>query len=655
MKVNIFNIKKNLKKEFRIVAIYLLVIQLCGCSNFLDVAPDNIANIDNVFANQKEAERYLATLYSYAPEVHHDSRRSLIFLGGDDIWTYSNNDHYDKCQGVRISRGEQNINTPYENYWDGESKDGNAVNNKQINMFRAIRDCNTFIEEMSKQERVPELSSATRMRWIAEANFLKAYYHFLLFRMYGPIPIIDNNLSVGTDVEGVTVKRDPLDKVVNYISGLLDKAADGLPQVIENTSEEAGRVTKAAAYMLKAKLWITAASPLFNGNSDYKGYVDKDNVILFPQEYNAAKWDSVIVACEKAMNNIPGIELYKFQEVTDLHKPTQLQMNLRGAITDRFNKELIWGRYMNDYQNIVLQAEASVPQMIDGTKNNFQSSCFSVTFNMVERFYTKNGVPIEEDITWPYTERYVLSTTDEEQKYNLIVGYPTAKLNQDRESRFYASLMFDGSVVYMKNTPIEEKAHQIKALYKDRCGISNAPTRPNVTGYWIKKLINWEYSHSQSGATTRWYPWPEMRLADLKLLYAEALNEVGRSKEAIEQIDDIRERAGLEGVKESWKKYSIYPTKPDTKEGLRKIIHQEREIELAFEGHRLWDLKRWKEASDFLNKDVKGWNVYGETPQEYYQINKVYEQKFVAPRDYLWPLSLAATLRNANLIQNPGW
>lgn len=189
-------------------------------------------------------------------------------MGGDDIWTYSNNDHYDKCQGVRISRGEQNINTPYENYWDGESKDGNAVNNKQINMFRAIRDCNTFIEEMSKQERVPELSSATRMRWIAEANFLKAYYHFLLFRMYGPIPIIDNNLSVGTDVEGVTVKRDPLDKVVNYISGLLDKAADGLPQVIENTSEEAGRVTKAAAYMLKAKLWITAASPLFMGNSD---------------------------------------------------------------------------------------------------------------------------------------------------------------------------------------------------------------------------------------------------------------------------------------------------------------------------------------------------------------------------------------------------
>ena len=93
----------------------------------------------------------------------------------------------------------------------------------------------------------------------------------------------------------------------------------------------------------------------------------------------------------------------------------------------------------------------------------------------------------------------------------------------------------------------------------------------------------------------------------------------------------------------------------NTKDGLREIIHQEREIELAFEGHRLWDLKRWKKSAEFLNKDVKGWNIFGKTSTEYYQVNKVFEQEFVAPRDYLFPISLRAILRNTNLVQNPGW
>lgn len=642
MNITKLNITKNLKNCFKITFICLLTMQLSGCSNYLDVAPDNIANIDNIFANKKEAERYLATLYSYAPIVHRDNMRSLTFFGGDDVWTYAYNNHYNNCPGIRIARGEQNINAPYENYWDGET-------------FKALRDCNTFLEEINKPERVPELDAITRARWIAEANFLKAYYHFILFRMYGPIPITDTNLSVSTDIEGVAVKRDPVDDVVNYISGLLDKAAEDLPLIIENTAEEAGRVTKGAAYMLKAKLWVTAASPLFNGNSDYKGFADKDGVLLFPQDYDATKWDKAVAACKDAMDNIPGIELYTFKEVNDLHDPTQYQMNFRGAITDRFNKELIWGRYMDSYQNIVLQAEASVPQMIEGTKNSFQSSCFSVTLNMVERFYTKNGVPIEEDKTWPYNQRYTVATTDNNQAYNLIEGYPTALLNQNRENRFYASLMFDGCVVYMKNTPVEENAHKIRTLFNDQNGLATSMNWRTETGYWIRKIINWEYSHSQNGATTRFYSWPEMRLADLKLLYAEALNEVGRGDESISQLDDIRARVGLKGIKESWNKYSTNPNKPNTIDGLREIIHQEREIELAFEGHRLWDLKRWKKAATFLNKDVKGWNIFGKTTAEYYQINKIYEQTFVSPRDYLWPLSLNATLRNSNLVQNPGW
>lgn len=618
-----------------------VILGLVGCNNYLDVTPDNIANLDHVFANQKEGERYLATLYSYAPLVHSADRRSLTFFGADDVWSYTNSNNYDKTPGIRIAMGQQNANAPYENYWDGD-------------MFKAIRDCNTFLEEISKTSRIPEMSMALRKRWIAEANFLKAYYHFILFRMYGPIPIIDKNLSVGSDVQDVLVKRNTVDEVEKYISGLLDSAAADLPQVIENAVEESGRVTKGAAFMLQAKLWVTAASPLFNGNPDYKGIVDYDGVPLFAEINNPDKWTKAVAACEAALANLPSVELYRFRDIPNLSERNQLQMNLRGAVTDRFNREIIWGRYISSYNSIVLQAEASVPQMIDGIKNSFQSSAFSVTMNMVERFYTKNGVPIDEDKTWDYAGRYQTSVVSADQNYNLMVGYTTANMNQQRENRFYASLMFDGSVVFMKNTINENNAHKITTMFTDRNGAAGSGFA-TVTGYWIRKLINWEYTHSPNGAASRSYAWPEMRLADMKLLYAEALNEVGRSDEAIAQLDEVRERSGLKGILVSWNTYSKFPNKPNTQDGLREIIHQEREIELAFEGSRIWDIRRWKKAADYQNKDVRGWNVVGKNAGEYYQLTKVFVQSFIAPRDYLWPISLNALTRNSKLVQNPGW
>ncbi|WP_418895489.1 RagB/SusD family nutrient uptake outer membrane protein [Limibacterium fermenti] len=649
-----------MKKLYLIALISFIIVNITSCNNFLDVVPDDIANIEHVFASKERAEHYLATLYTYAPNVHRWEQRSLMFLGGDDLWTYSTDNNPDKSPAFRIARGEQNVSSPFENYWDN-------------NMYMAIRDCNIFIEEMSKSERVPDLDMRIRKRWIAEAKFLKAYYLFLLFRMYGPIPIVDTNLSVGESVDAVAVKRNTVDDVVNYISNLLDEAIGinpsgenegsgdaGLPLIIENTEEELGRATIGIAYMLKAKLWATAASPLFNGNPDYKGFADKDGVMLFPQEYDKTKWNRSLDACEDALKNIPGVGLYVFTEEIGLNEKTQYQMNLRGAVTEPYNKEIIWGRYWRPYDNLVFQGEASVPRLMADVPNGFQSSTFSVTLNMVERFYTKNGVPIEEDkewAPWNYPNRYMVKDIGEDQKYNLIVGYKTAVLNQDRENRFYASLMFDGSVVYMNSSAVkggEEFSHEIRTMAGDNNAIVN-DNRATVTGYWPRKYLNWKYSHSSSGVTSITYPYPEMRLADLKLLYAEVLNEVGKSSQAIIQVDEVRARAGLKGVVESWSKHSKNPTKPTTQNGLREIIHREREIELALEGHRLWDLKRWKESVVFLNKDVKGWNVKAGTASQYYQVNKIYEQTFVAPRDYLWPISLNAILRNPNLVQNPGW
>ncbi|HMR20348.1 MAG TPA: RagB/SusD family nutrient uptake outer membrane protein, partial [Sphingobacterium sp.] len=151
------------------------------------------------------------------------------------------------------------------------------------------------------------------------------------------------------------------------------------------------------------------------------------------------------------------------------------------------------------------------------------------------------------------------------------------------------------------------------------------------------------------------YPHVEVRLADLYLLYAEALNEYGGpSDQAYEYIDLVRQRAGLNNVVDSWRDHSIDDTKPTRKDGLREIIHRERALELAFEGQRYWDLRRWKKAVSELNHIVKGWNIFGEEAPEYYTQRTLLNRKF-NQRDYFWPIQELDLIVNKNLVQNPGW
>src|SRR5690606_35965139 len=194
-----------------------------------------------------------------------------------------------------------------------------------------------------------------------------------------------------------------------------------------------------------------------------------------------------------------------------------------------------------------------------------------------------------------YTE---VRAATEEERYLIEPGYLTARLNFDREPRFYASLGFDGGIWYMKDgtsNGSDENAMYVQAKNAERSGFGHF-TNWNETGYFIKKLVHWESTTNSNNAPTwKQYPWPEIRLADLYLMYAEALSEPdpAGSAEAIVYLDKIRARAGLKGVAESWDNYSNRPDKYKSQEGLREIIRQERLIELAFEGHRFWDLRRW--------------------------------------------------------------
>ncbi len=141
-------------------------------------------------------------------------------MAGDELWldypTRSIN-----ADKLEHRPGNQSVTDPYVNYWDGH-----IINNvRERSMFNAIRDCNIFLENIQNPEKVRDMTQDERTTWEGEVLFLKAYYHFMLMRHYGPIPIMDVNVPVTAPIEETQVKRQPIDQVVDYIVKVLDEAA----------------------------------------------------------------------------------------------------------------------------------------------------------------------------------------------------------------------------------------------------------------------------------------------------------------------------------------------------------------------------------------------------------------------------------------------
>ncbi|MGV8093054.1 MAG: RagB/SusD family nutrient uptake outer membrane protein [Mangrovibacterium sp.] len=133
------------------------------------------------------------------------------------------------------------------------------------------------------------------------------------------------------------------------------------------------------------------------------------------------------------------------------------------------------------------------------------------------------------------------------------------------------------------------------------------------------------------------------------------MNHRGRGVEVYQYINQVRERAGLPTVEYSWSNFSTNPAKYTTKDGLRDIIRQERLIELAFEGQRFWDLRRWKTASEVLNASITGWDQEQSSVSAYFRPVSIFRQTF-ALKDYFWPIAeTEIEASGRNLVQNTGW
>jgi hypothetical protein len=622
-----------------------------SCNNYLDLVPDDgIASLDNAFTLRVEAKKYLYTCYSYMP---HDGDVGLnpAILGGDEMWTLvdavENTDFNSIMLG--ISRGFQNAGNPIGEYW--------------TSLYQGIRACNIFLENV---EKVPDLDAFERVQWIAEVNFLKAYYHFYLVRMYGPVPIVRENLSIDASPAEVRVSRTPADECFDYIVELLDEAMPDLPLEILSIADELGRITQPIAAALKAKVLVTAASALFNGNYDQATLVNKDGTKLFNPEVKKEKWDAAVVACREAIEicHKANIHLYHYNAAgRELSDTLKLDLTLRNLFTEKWNSEVIWAETLTPSAvNKTLQLNATASLSTPYYYNPQVASQLQPTIKIAKLYYTNHGIPIDEDKFWTASNLYALRTGTDAEKYYIKKDYTTVELHFNREPRFYANLGFDGGIWYgqgrLSNNPDE--------LYYIPCRGDGTLHKPAsamgpFTGYYWKKAV-W-YQNTINGLTgndyswTR-YPWIIMRLADLYLLYAEAINEAegpdgANSADLFRYINEVRTRAGLEEVKDSYDKYAknvLY----NNQTGMRQIIHRERLIELSLEGQRFWDLRRWKEAPDEYQKPMEAYKVTEADPEKFYQRVVVNQQNF-SVKDYFWPIQTSVIENNPNIKQNIGW
>ncbi|WP_430973326.1 RagB/SusD family nutrient uptake outer membrane protein [Sunxiuqinia rutila] len=613
-----------MKKMYKLLIALLWVTALAGCTDYLDVVPDERPTEADAFKNVYAAENFLYSCYSYIPNPR-SGTSSIDFMTADEVVTAFEHETF-----AHFPKGNFTASNPVISYWN--------------TLFKGIRQCYLLIDGV---DQTPGLSEQNKALYKAEAKFLIAYYHFLLARNYGPTIIVTEVADINMAFEDFP-SRAHFDEVINFIVTTLDEAAADLPVRYSATSAY-GRATSIAAKAMKARTLLLAASPLFNGGGEdktsfYTNFTDKENNQLISTVYDPQKWKKAADAAKEAIQlaEANGHALYTYNEsLGDSYPLDEAERNLRYTFIDRYSEEIIWadtrreGYY--DLQN------KSTP-FIQGRAWNGVAP----TLSIVEAFYTENGLPIDVDPEFDYDNRYSIATGP---------NGTTLKLNLDREPRFNAWISYHNSFYEVIRDVDGEVVEQIRTQFRrnDNCGIQGRSNNYSPTGYLNKKGVHPKLEQPSLTVPSQQYPWPVIRLADLYLMYAEALIEYGSGAEfniAKQYLDLVRERAGVPSVDEAWAAVGGATNRAT----LRRIVRDERTIEFYLENQRFWDLRRWMVAETHLGTQAEGMNIQGATDDEFFRVTTVpFQRQFRSPAFYLMPLPQSEIDKNEKLVQNPGY
>ena len=601
-----------MKAKYFVLAI-LVAIGFCSCSDFLETTPLTEFSETSVFGDPVLVETFINHIYFRLYEPLTDGRNSSNLV---DEGHYRGN-----AGSLQFNRGQitQDVipASPFRRYrgW--------------ADLYKTIRFCNIFFDKVDKIPFKNDIIDGKTLkdRMTGEVHFLRAYLYFFLIATYGGVPIIEEVYALDSEFEKA---RNTWQESVNFVVSECDKAAALLP--IDNKGVNLGRATKGAALALKARVLLYAASDLYN-TVVFPDYANQDLIryTAISASDRTTRWQAAKAAA-KAVIDMGKYRLYKAvpapgddvaQNITDIFQKSY------NAEEDIFFK--FFTRVMN--QNHTLY---TAPNGYHGWGTNAPIG------NFVDAFEMKDGSKFD----WSNAQHAAL---------------PYA----NREPRFYANILHNEAPWVTRADdakPFDPYNKVQTGRWEIWDGALNAmvlkygvDTRSggvedwngSYTGYYCRKYLDPTVGGDPNlvkGVST----WRWSRYAEVLLNYAEACLELGEEAEARTYINMVRTRAGLPGVTESG-------------EDLRKRYRNERRVELCFEDHRFYDVRRWVIGPATYNISVtRATIIYKLQPD--HTTASVPEIKHESLESWQWndkayflPLLRDEVNKNPLLINNPGY
>lgn len=623
-------------------SIYTLLIALLCCvssCDYLGVSEQlagGLQNTEQVFDNVSYTKRWYANVFAGIPD--YSGINSLNVGAFKNPWT-------GMCDELVVGYGNS---SKYNN------SDRNASNmgfHRYGDCYKYIRQANIFLQKahpiVTTGTQGDQLLEDELTQMKANVRFMRAFYHYLLFEQYGPIILVKDKIYDAT--EDQDVPRNTVDEVVAYIDSELTAVASELTQepIFEDKDHRAWP-TKGVALAVRAKLWLYAASPLLNGGyREALAVTNPDGTRLFP-DYDAGKWEKALAACKDFIDYAEAGRYELYKEYKDdngaVIDPDKSVYNL----FQKYTHEIIWATANNDWRG--MNGDAFDRRIAPRCEKNGLGST-GVTQELVDAFYMKDGLPISATAYLPQSTLYQEEGygTYKDQNDNFSKKYTNVSVSNrylNREPRFYNTVFFNG-----RQWPVS--CNQVLFYNGGNSGVQEG--QATLTGYMLFKRFNRSVSLTNPGVASQFRPSIIFRLADFYLMYAEAANEVNPNDvRVLKYLNLVRERAGLPGVE------TLNPAIRGNQELQRAAIQRERQVELATEGQRYFDVRRWmiadKNGEGRQNGYAHGMNVRGE-PNDIDDFNRVVEASQIVfnRKMYLYPMPDSEMRKTKNLVQNPGW
>lgn len=632
--------KISIKKYLLIGCMTASGLLMTSCDNFLDRQEDEKLTFDKIWESVSDTRRYWINTMSFIP---HEIRDGWVgdtdpYLGASDEATCT----FDR-QYRYINFGSWNASkVPYYD------------NIGMAKYYKGIRECNIFMQNVDRCSD-PKASKEQLAQWKIQTRFARAYYYFLMMRIYGPVFLVGDELMDFTaSSESFYRPRNTWEQCVDYVVSELQACIND-PAMTDGwlNSNDMGLATKGACQALIARLKLYSARDLFNGNKTYakeinpqsSAYPELSGAALFPQEYNANKWLEAATAAKLVIDN-PLYKLYragKGDPYEDYYGVTQVN----------WNSELIWtSGYCDRGQICAVMTPSALGNYggIGPTQQQVDAYAMSNGRYPITG-YGKNGTPIIDAESGYPTDEFTKTTWT----YPAWGGTKSYALEapimyKDREPRFYVNVFFSSDYWH-------HGANKTKISFATG-GNSNTTHDHPKAGY----LVNRFYNHTIDSKSNGWgnITYPTIRLAEMYLNFIESVLEckkrnvtlpAGYETQAMNVWADLRDRAGLDPITD------IYPGA--TTEQLIQLCRQERRVELSFENHRYFDTRTWKIAEQVDGGPMYGMDITvqskGDVTPDAYWKRVVFETRVFKANHYLFPFSQSELDRNKLLKQNYGW